>query len=142
MNAPFVGTLTGLTAAIAMMWLGPRPPAVREAPVDPLRGQQALSGRFLPTTRSIEVGRKLARVLPSVKCEALPLAKFISALTDSTGLNIYVEWRELTAAAAGPDSPITLNVQNVGAGTALQLALDQARLTGPRVSFVVLEGIV
>src|SRR6266550_8984885 len=107
MKATIVGTLTGLTAAIAMMWLGPRPPAVREAPVDPLTGQQALSGRFLPTTRSAEVTRKLARVLPSVKCDAMPLAKFIAWFEHSTGINVYVEWRDL-AAAVGPESPVTL----------------------------------
>lgn len=143
MKATIVGTLTGLTAAVAMMWLGTRSPAVRQAPATPNTGQQALADRFIPNAHTAEVRRKLAIILPAVKCDAMPLSKFISWLEDSTGLNIYIEWRDIAAASAvGPDSPITMNVQNVSAGTVLQLALDQARLTGPRVCFVPLEGIV
>jgi hypothetical protein len=142
MKATIVGTLTGLTAAAAMIWFGPRAPAVREAPLNPAIGQPSLSGRFLPTTQTANVRRQLARVIPTVKCDAMPLSKFINWLEDTSGLNVYVEWRELNAAAVGPDSPISLDVRNVTVGTVLQLALDQAHMTGPRVGYAVLDGIV
>jgi hypothetical protein len=141
MKAAIMGILIGLTAVIAMRWLGPPAPAIREMAADPLTGQQAMSGRFLPTPSAAEVTRKLARVLPSVKCDATPLAKFIAWFEDSTGINVYIEWRDL-AAAVGPESPVTLDVRNISAGAALQLALDQAPLAGPGLGYAVLDGIV
>ena len=42
----------------------------------------------------------------------------------------------------GPDSPVSLNLQNVSAATTLQIALDQTRITGERTVFAPMDGVL
>jgi hypothetical protein len=147
MKAMIVGTVAGISAALATTWLGPPRPAarpVREAPVFASGGPQDLAGRFATDPKAHETPAKLARVLPHVTCQEMPLSKFIEELAKSTGAQFYVEWDAMMGdAAVGPDSPVTMMEKHISGAEALRLALKRLkRGPGIDVRFRAIDGIV
>lgn len=145
MKSTLIGTLSGVSAAVVMMLLvkPPAAPAVKEIPVYGAGSYPALAARFLATTRPDEIAQRMNKIIPKVSFTNIELEKFLGWLSQETGVNIYVEWHALMGGAAiGPDSPVTLNLQNVSAATALQLALDQTRVTGERAVFAPMDGVL
>lgn len=144
MKATIIGTLSGVSAAIMVMLLSPRPaaPVVREIPLYSSGSAPALAAQFLPATRPNAIVQRMNKILARVKCDDMPLEKFIAWIGEQAGVNIYVEWHAIMGAAAGPDTLVTLNLQNVSAAHALQLALDQSRVTGDRIRFIPMDGVL
>jgi hypothetical protein len=144
MKAVIIGTLCGVSAAIAVLWFGQhsaRPAAPKSAFQN--RGSYLELSASTSPASALEAAPQLGRILPIVKCNKMPLEKLIAWIADTTKVNIYVGWHELAGGAgAGPDSPVTLDLRNVTAAAALQLALDQCRATGQRLGFVSIDGIV
>jgi len=145
MKSTIVGTLSGISAAVIMLLLfqPPAAPAVKEIPVYGAGSYPALAARFLATTRPDEIAQRMNKIIPKVTFKNEELEKVLSWLSQETGVNIYVEWHALMGGAAiGPDSPVTLNLQNVSAATTLQIVLDQTRITGERAVFAPMDGIL
>jgi len=144
MKAVVVGSLSGISAAIVMLCLGNRAPAplVREIPIYGTGHYLPLAADYLASTQPSVVDQRLARVLARVKCDDMQLEKFVVWISEATQTNFYIEWHDLAESAAGADSLITLDLRNVTAATALQLALDQSSRTGARLGFATIDGIV
>jgi hypothetical protein len=145
MKSTLVGTLSGISAAVVMMLLVKPPvaPAVKEIPVYGAGSYPELAARFLATTRPDEIAQRMNKIIPKVTFKNEELEKVLAWISQETGVNIYVEWHALMGGAAiGPDSPVSLNLQNVSTATTLQIALDQTRITGERAVFAPMDGVL
>lgn len=85
----------------------------------------------------------LRQPLP-VNFEARRLDNVIDYFRNSTGLNVTVNWPALAEIGIEPDAPITLQLEQVPAETALRLVLEQVSALSPQdpVTYSVVDGIV
>jgi beta-lactamase regulating signal transducer with metallopeptidase domain len=81
----------------------------------------------------------MSRKLPEVKVDSVPLDDVIDFLRDTTGSNIFVNWRALEAAGVDKSSPVTLRVRDVAFRDVLSLIL---REQGNGVTFTVQNGVI
>ena len=89
-----------------------------------------------------QVEQQLTQEVP-VQFEANTLANVIDYFRNITGMNIAVNWQALQATGVTQDTPITLTLNNVPVGQALELVLEQATLSPlDPVTFSVDRGIV
>jgi hypothetical protein len=147
-----IGTVTGVSAVIAMTVWSPRPgsgaplqspPPVREVAgyVSPMG--EALGGSFLPTTRPDPVRARLERLrLERVEVKGMRLDKLLAWFAEATGVNFYVDWRGLEAAGINGDMAVTLNLHDVAASAALNAALHDAGGGNILLAYRVEEGVV
>jgi hypothetical protein len=66
----------------------------------------------------------------------------IDKLRDMTSAQIFVNWKALEAAGVRRDEPLSLRVGNVHASTALDLLLRMASPEGPRLGWMIDNGVV
>jgi len=92
-----------------------------------------------PGGESVEAA--LARVIPSVVYEEVPLAEALNAVRDFLGVNMIVRWKLLEDQGVARDRPITLNLKNVKAERVLRLVLDEAA-NGAEIAYEVDENIL
>jgi hypothetical protein len=86
---------------------------------------------------------RMSKMLSRIKCDKLPLERFISVISQNADVTPCVSWQELTgASAAGAKSPVTLDLKNVTAATALQAALDQCQSAGDPLGFVCVDAFL
>lgn len=85
----------------------------------------------------------LRQPLP-VNFEARRLDNVIDYFRNTTGLNMTVNWPALAEIGIEPDAPITLQLEQVPAETALRLVLEQVSALSPQdpVTYSVVDGIV
>jgi hypothetical protein len=141
-----IGTLTGISAVLAMAWFTPRPqapPHVRElAGWGPAEMMHEDLGRgMMPATRPDEARAKLGRRLERVDVEGMRLDKFLAYVGEVTGVNLFVNWRALEAAGVNVDTPLTMDLRDVPASVALEHALRSAG-DPVRLAYQIDEGIV
>jgi hypothetical protein len=145
MKDVLIGTLSGISAAIAMALLTPRPqpvaPPVRELAWVDTRYDE-LSRDFLPTTRPDPVRLKLEQTTAQVNVKQMPFAKLVTYLADLTGANFYVDWRALEAAGIDSRSTITLNLQAVPASAVLKAALKDLGGESVELGYHIQQGVV
>ena len=93
------------------------------------------NGREESATYLVSVPRKvsstktkaaLARTLPTLSFNAVPLSDVVDFLRDVSGTNIFVNWKTLEAAKIDRNVPVSVNVRNVTFDKALTLALESA----------------
>jgi len=70
--------------------------------------------------------KALDRRVPDLNFEGVALADVLDFVRDVSGINIYVNWKELAAADIDKNTPITLRLRNVETSTALRQILAQA----------------
>jgi hypothetical protein len=147
-----IGTLTGISAVIAMTWLSPRgsapAPVVVAWPAGELArvetstpGERGL--RYLPSTRPDPTLKKLETPIGQIGLHGRRLDKLIADLAAATGANIVVNWHTLAAEGVGPDAPVTLELQNVPARVVLMEALRSVSKTrATELDYQVVDRIV
>jgi hypothetical protein len=64
-------------------------------------------------------------ILPGVNFDKLPFRDVLAFFKTVTGANFHVNWRALQQEGVDPETPITLNVRNIGVSRALDLVLDE-----------------
>lgn len=89
--------------------------------------------------RSVEMA--LARVIPDISYQDVPLSEALQAVRDLLGVNMIVRWKLLEQQGVARDQPITLNLKNVKADRLLRLVLDEAADDGG-IGFEVDENIL
>lgn len=127
MKDMIIGTISGISAVIAVSLLTPRPhptpPPVRElAPADVRYGSE-LGQEYLPTTQPDPARVKLDHTIARVSVKELRFEKLITYLSDLTGLSFNVDWRHLESAGINADATVTLDLQGVPASVVLKAAL-------------------
>lgn len=86
---------------------------------------------------------RMSKMLSRIKCHELPLERFISVICQNADVTPYISWQELAgASAAGAKSPVTMDLRNVTAATALQAALDQCQSDGDPLGFVCVDAFL
>ncbi len=91
-----------------------------------------------PTRRSLE---KLKQPIP-VSFENNDFQGVVEYLRTVTGLNIFVNWRALEGAGIERGAQVTLQLNNVPAGKALRLILDQVGADLVQLDYSVDDGVV
>ena len=66
---------------------------------------------------------QLSRPLPEMRFDAVPFSDAVDFLRDVTGVNVFVNWRELEAIGFDRTAPVTIRLQNVPAAEAIRLML-------------------
>ncbi|MEO1235159.1 MAG: permease prefix domain 1-containing protein [Planctomycetota bacterium] len=74
----------------------------------------------------------------SVRFEDTPIEEVFAHLGDVLGLNVYVDWGQLEANGLAPDRPITLDLQDVRART----ALDLLARSGQAVDYAIRDNVL
>jgi hypothetical protein len=145
MKDVLIGTLSGISAAIAMALLMPRPqPAalpVRELAWVDSRYDE-LGRDFLPATRPDPVRRKLETTVAQVDVKEMPVDKLVAYLAELTGANFYVDWRALESAGIDSHSTVTLNLQGVPVSVVLNAALRDLGGGNIALGYHVQQGVV
>jgi hypothetical protein len=123
-----------------------RPPAIRPLITRPAREsdrERPVPGRSGPgrSARDAAAAAQLARPLPEVKFDGVPLSDALAFFRETTGLNIHVKWKVLEQAEVSAATPVTLRLQDIPAGRALRLVLEEAG--GPAdVEMTIEEGTI
>ena len=73
-----------------------------------------------------EVRELLAKRIPEVRFEQSPLGDAIDFLRNTTGANIFVNWRTLESVSVSRDAAVTLRMRGVPLDTVLRLLLEEA----------------
>jgi hypothetical protein len=139
-----IGTVTGVSAVLAIAVLRAQPPTASGVPESPVRASiDGGSGRAnLPTTQPDPARVRLERTLERVSAQATPLEKVMQMLRDQTGVNLFVNWRALEAAGINREAPVTLDLHGVSAAVALRMALKDVGGGNVLLRFDVDEGVV
>ena len=77
----------------------------------------------------------LRKVIPLVKANDAPLAGVVAQLSETSGANIWVNWSALQAEGIDPDSPVSMNLENVPLGRILELLCAQFDAEGLHLTF-------
>jgi len=72
--------------------------------------------------RAIETA--LARTLPELAFDQVPLSRVLDWFREVLGVNMHVYWTNLADCGVDPDSPVSVNVRDLSAERALRLVLD------------------
>ena len=88
------------------------------------------------------VAAELGKVIPEFKVTEATLGDAVDRLRDATGLNIFVNWRSLEKAGVGRDTPLSIQLGNVRAGTVLEVLLTMAGADKARLGHKVEDGVV
>jgi hypothetical protein len=126
MRDVLIGTVSGISAVIAMTLLMPRPQPA-SLPVREIRAVDAryddLAGSYLPATQPDPVRQKLAQTIARVNVKEMRFDKVVTYLSEITGANFYVDWRALEAAGIDSHATVTLDLQGVPVTVVLKTAL-------------------
>jgi hypothetical protein len=128
MRDVLIGTVSGVSAVIAMTLLMPRPqPAalpVREIRAVDVRYDD-LAGSYLPATQPDPVRQKLVQTSARINVKEMRFDKVVTYLSEITGANFYVDWRALEAAGIDSQATVTLDLQGVPVSAVLKAALKE-----------------
>lgn len=128
MRDMLIGTISGISAVIAMALLMPRPQPV-QLPVREIRALDVryddLAGNYLPATQPDPVRQKLAQTTARVNVKEMRFDKVVTYLSEITGANFYVDWRALEAAGIDSHATVTLDLQGVPVSVVLKTALKE-----------------
>jgi hypothetical protein len=145
MRDVLIGTLSGVSAVIAMALLTPRPQpvtlSVRELSSSDTRYDE-LGLEFLPTTRRDPVRVKLEQMTAQVNVKEMQFDKLVSYLSELTGANFYIDWRSLDAAGIDSRATVTLNLQGVPASVVLKVALAELGGDNVQLGYHIRQGVV
>lgn len=89
-----------------------------------------------------EVARTAMHQVIDLKLNDTRINDAVDKLRGATGVDLFVNWRALEAAGIRRDEPVSLRVRNVHASTALDLLLRMASPEGPRLGWVIDNGVV
>jgi hypothetical protein len=142
-----IGTLTGISAVMAMALLSPRPappsrPIVREVLVTQAQLYDHHAAGAMPSIQTGATGKNLEMILEKVEMKRVPLAQAVPEIAQMSRLNIMVDWQSLSEAQIGDDFPVKLNLHNVPARVALQTLVDQLGAQHSKVAYRVTDEIV
>lgn len=87
---------------------------------------QSESHRAAAAADTASVDAALARVIPDINYQDVPLADALEAMRGLLGVNMIVRWNLLEQQGVARDKPITLSLKNVKAERVLRLVLDEA----------------
>ena len=85
--------------------------------------------------------RALTSSVSELDVDNVALSKVINFLRDSSGTNIFVNWKALEAANVTRDTPVSLRVNNLSLSKLLRLVLDQSAGNAALV-YTVDEGVI
>lgn len=88
------------------------------------------------------VAEILAKPIPELRLEGSPFEEVIDFLRDTSGANLFVNWKALEAAGVQRKTPITCRLRNVSFRKALGTVLDLAGAPKARLAFDVNEGVI
>lgn len=107
-----------------------------------LRRQLPVEIEYTPTERDKAVEKKLQQPLP-INFEANRLVNVLDYLRNTTGVSFFVNWGALEAAGIEQDMPVTMQLTNVPAETAIKLVLKQTGGAGDdRPVYGIVDGMV
>ena len=87
-------------------------------------------------------GEALAKALPEVTFDRVPVSDVLDFLRDITGVKIDVDWQKLEAAGVERNAPVNLRAKDISFAQALQLVLDNAGAAKQEIGFEVKDGRV
>jgi hypothetical protein len=131
--AAVVGWCGAASAADDFPGLGRNVPQERLAPA----GQQETK----PSGNDALARTAMHQVI-DLKLNDTSITDAIDKLRDMTPAQIFVNWKALEAAGVRRDAPVSLRVRNVHASTALDLLLRMASPEGPRLGWMIDNGVV
>ena len=82
----------------------------------------------------------MARKLPELKLNGVPLADAIDFLRDVSGLNIHVNWRALELLNVTKQTPVNLQFRSVSAGVVLRTLVNE--LGQGTITYFIEDGVV
>jgi len=127
------------------LWSSPNPmsPEVSEMQTYRYREFPELNAQWNSKAQNANTTGRMSKALSRIKCDKLPLERFISVISQNADVTPYISWQELAgASAASAKSPVTLDLKNVTAATALQAALDQCQPAGDPLGFVCVDAFL
>lgn len=134
-----------VAGSIAVWWPGdtPAPLAVQPAlaqqtPAAPPKAQEATAPD--ETERNNAAAHQQLQTYISAQFVAAPLSDVIANISEKTGVETYINGKQLAEAGIEPSAPVSISLKRVRAEMLLELALQQAG--GPLVGYVVRDGIV
>jgi hypothetical protein len=96
-----------------------------------------------PTTRPLDpVRQRLDQVIPGVNVTKMPLSKVLEYIGEASGVNLHVDWGALEAAGIAPDTPVTLNLQQLPASQVLTRVLRDVGGGNILLRYRIEDGIV
>jgi hypothetical protein len=140
-----IGTLTGVSAVLAMAWLTPKPPPALPPLVRDVMSNYrwpASDDFLIPTTQPNPTQHKLEKILEKVEVKKGRLDKLLAFIADSTGVNMAVNWRVLEAAGINGDCRVTLTLRHLPARVVLNETLRDAGGNNVKLGYTITDGIV
>jgi len=96
-----------------------------------------------PAQPSNDLARTSMHRLLDLKLDETPLTSAFDRMRDlMPGAPLFVNWKALDAAGVRRDLPVSLNLRNVHASTALDLLLRVAAPEGPRLGWRIDQGVI
>ena len=145
MRDVLIGTVSGISAVIAMALLMPRPQTA-PLPVREIRAVDVryddLAGNFLPATQPDPVRQKLTQTIARVNVKEMRFDKVVTYFSEITGANFFVDWRALEATGIDSQATVTLDLQGVPVSVVLRTALKQLGGGNIMLAWQIDEGIV
>jgi len=89
-----------------------------------------------------DVRKKLSRVVPEIKFDAVEFSEVIEKLRALTGLNFHPAWAALEALAIEKDAEVTLSVVNVSVEKALKLILEEVGAGEVDLAYEIDDGVI
>jgi beta-lactamase regulating signal transducer with metallopeptidase domain len=111
-------------------------PADAPRPVDPaLPGNESNPVSVTPTFSAVPIGvpptdRRLAKRLPEIKLDGIPLNDALAYVRDVAGINLFVDRRAIETSGVELDSPVTLDLKDITVDQAFRLIGKSAAPTG------------
>lgn len=84
----------------------------------------------------------LAKQLPELRFDGVPLVDVVEFLRDTTNANIFVNWSAIEAAGIDKNTPITTRLKNVKFSKVLGIVLDSAGGGVIRLGYTIDDGVI
>jgi hypothetical protein len=137
-----IGTVTGISAVVAMSLMTPRAsaplPAIRSLPAFE-RDDLALP--LAPTTRPDPARARLETVI-GLASPGSSVKDVLEYVARETGANMVVNWRALEMAGIAGDAPVTLELRRVPGRVVLDEVLSQVGGGVIKLGYRVVDGVV
>jgi hypothetical protein len=140
-----IGTVTGISAVVAMSVMTPRPqpppPAIRSVPAFG-QGRDDLALPLSPTTRPDPARARLETVIEKLTSRGSGIKDVLGHIASATGANMVVNWRALESAGIATDAPVTLDLRRLPARVVLDQVLAQVGGGTIKLSHRAIDGII
>jgi protein involved in polysaccharide export with SLBB domain len=96
----------------------------------------------LPAPVAPELEKLLRKRIPEVRLQGTPLSDVIDFLRDTTGANIFVNWKVLEGVGIERNAPVTLRFRDVSFDKVLRLVLEEVGGGNVALAYIAEENVI